>query len=207
MESKRVQTLSSSPGAAGRNLEIFNKTAIAEKAIHLKPLLITAIGHKDDVTLLQKVADKAFITPSEFGQFLNDTYNQTIEEVQISRAQLVESVKKQLTASYQKEIDNLKQQLLVVEELKKKNNEDLEKVYKEKINGLNGQITLLTNTYNQQSDETQKLQNEKLGILNDQINTYKVQVSSLESKTSVNWTMVFIAVIVGLIIGYLLRAN
>ncbi|MES2275432.1 MAG: exodeoxyribonuclease VII large subunit [Bacteroidota bacterium] len=189
----------------GENLEIFNKPAIAENATGIKALLITAIGHKDDVTLLQKVADKAFITPSEFGQFLNDTYNQTIEEAQHSRAQLVESVKKQLTANYQKEIDNLKQQLLATEELKKKNNEDLEKVYNEKIAGLNEQITLVTNSYQQQLHETQKLQTEKLTILNEQLNTYKAQVSILENKSSVNWTLVIIGVLLGLIIGYLIK--
>jgi len=31
-------------------------------------LFVTAIGHKDDVSLLQKLADKAFITPFEFSQ-------------------------------------------------------------------------------------------------------------------------------------------
>jgi exonuclease VII large subunit len=41
---------------------------------------VTAIGHKDDVSLLQQVADKAFITPTAFGQFLNEIYNHTIEE-------------------------------------------------------------------------------------------------------------------------------
>lgn len=191
----------------GENLEVFNKITIAEKAIQLKALLITAIGHKDDVTLLQKIADKAFITPSEFGQFLNDTYNQTVEEIQNSRAQLVESVKKQLTANYQKEIDNLRQQLVTVEELKKKNNEDLEKVYNEKISGLNGQISLLTNTYNQQLAETQNLQNEKLIMLNEQLNNYKAQITSLENKSSINWTVVIVAIVLGLIIGYLIKGH
>lgn len=81
----------------GENLDVFNKAAITEAAIGLRALLVTAIGHKEDVTLLQKVADKAFITPSEFGQFLNDTYNHTVEELQHSRAQLVESVTKQFS--------------------------------------------------------------------------------------------------------------
>jgi len=81
-------------------------------------LLVTAIGHKDDVTLLQKVADKAFIIPSELGQFLNDTYNQTLEELQNSKAKLIESIKTQLTANYQKQIDNLNEKLKGLEELK-----------------------------------------------------------------------------------------
>jgi exodeoxyribonuclease VII large subunit len=156
----------------GENLEIFNKAAIAEKAIALKALLITAIGHKDDVTLLQKVADRAFITPSEFGQFLNDIYNHTIEEAQNSKAKLVESVKTELAANYQKQIDNLNEKLKGVEELKQ---------------------------------ASQNIQNEKLAILNDQIQVYKTQVSTLENKSSVNWVIVIIAVLIGLVIGYLLK--
>jgi exodeoxyribonuclease VII large subunit len=36
------------------NLDIFNKFSLAEKAIGLKSLFITAIAHKDDVTLSAK---------------------------------------------------------------------------------------------------------------------------------------------------------
>jgi exodeoxyribonuclease VII large subunit len=166
----------------GENLEIFNKIAIAETAIGLKALLVTAIGHKDDVTLLQKVADRAFITPSEFGQFLNDTYNHTIEETQHSRAQLVESVTKQLTVNYQKEIDNLKEQIRNLEQLKKDSNTDLQKVYEEKITGLNA------------------LQQERQQL-------YQQQLDALQQKTSVNLVAVIIAIIAGLIIGYLLKSR
>jgi exodeoxyribonuclease VII large subunit len=76
----------------GDNLDIFNRFSIAEKAVDLESLFITAIGHKDDVTLLQKIADKSFITPSELGQFLNDTFNHTVEELENSKAKLIESV-------------------------------------------------------------------------------------------------------------------
>ncbi|MBS1528363.1 MAG: hypothetical protein JST19_22140 [Bacteroidetes bacterium] len=157
----------------GENLEVFNKPGIAEAATSLKALLVTAIGHKEDVTLLQKVADKAFITPSEFGQFLNDTYNHTVEELQHSRAQLVESVTKQLKAGYEKEIENLNNQIKALEELKKQATSDLQKVYEEK----------------------QK-------IFEQQIEAYKAQ---LAEKPKVNWTLVILAVIIGLIIGYLLK--
>lgn len=191
----------------GENLDIFNKAVIAEKATNLSSLFVTAIGHKDDVTLLQRVADKSFITPSEFGQFLNDTFNQTIEEVQNSRAQLVESVKKQLDANYQKEIDNLKQQLRNVEELKKKNNEDLEKVYNEKIAGLNGQIALAAKNYNDQLNATQNLQQERQRVFEQQINAYKTQVSALESKSSFSWAAVIISIVIGIIIGLVLKGH
>jgi len=166
----------------GENLEIFNKTAIAETAIGLKALLITAIGHKEDVTLLQKVADKAFITPSEFGQFLNDTYNHTVEELQHSRAQLVEAVTKQLKAGYEKEIENLKTQIQNLEALKKQSTGDMQKVYEERITGL------------------MALQQEKQKI-------YEEQLALLKNKPAVNWIAVIIAVIIGLVIGYLLKSR
>jgi exodeoxyribonuclease VII large subunit len=180
----------------GENMDIFNKFAIAEKAISLSSLFVTAIGHKDDVTLLQKVADKSFITPSEFGQFLNDTYNHTVEELQNSKARLIESVKAQLTAGYQKEIDNLNQKLKDNEELRNKTANDLEKVYQEKISLLNFQLS-----------GEQKLQSERITVLNEQINTYKAQLSNLEGRSSVNWIAVGIAVLLGLIIGYLIKGH
>lgn len=180
----------------GDNLDIFNRFSIAEKAVGLESLFITAIGHKDDITLLQKIADKSFITPSELGQFLNDTYNHTVEELENSKAKLIESVKLQLTANYQKEIDNLNERLKANEELRLQTTKDLEQVYKEKMEVLNGQLA-----------GEQKLQAERIGILNDQINNYRNQISELSAKSSVNWTIVIVAVIFGLIVGYLLRGH
>ncbi|MXV50435.1 hypothetical protein GS399_05570 [Pedobacter sp. HMF7647] len=180
----------------GENLDIFNRFTIAEKAVSLQSLFVTAIGHKDDVTLLQRVADKSFITPSELGQFLNDVYNETVAELENSKARLIESVKLQLTAGYQKQIDNLNEKLKANEELRLKTAKDLELVYKEKMELLNGQLA-----------GEQKLQAERVGILNDQINSYKKQIAQIEGKASVNWTIVVIAVIVGLIIGYLLKGH
>ncbi len=180
----------------GENLEIFNKLPIAETAVKLNSLFVTAIGHKDDVTLLQKVADKSFITPSELGQFLNDTYNHTVEELENSKARLIDSVKAQLTASYQKEIANLNQKLKDNEELRIRTATDLEKVYQEKIALLNSQLT-----------GEQKLQNERITVLNDQINNYKTQLSNMDGKSSINWVAIVIAILLGLIIGYLIKGH
>src|SRR5262249_11747453 len=54
----------------GEHLNIFNQPAIAEQALTLTPIFITALGHAADEPLLQKVADKAFITPTAMGQYL-----------------------------------------------------------------------------------------------------------------------------------------
>jgi hypothetical protein len=50
----------------------------------------------------------------------------------------VESVKKQSSAGYEKEIENLKTQLTNNEALSKQNTEGLEKIYQEKLSGLQG---------------------------------------------------------------------
>jgi exonuclease VII large subunit len=42
----------------GESLEIFDNPEIAEAALSLSTYFITALGHKDNVPLLQKVADK-----------------------------------------------------------------------------------------------------------------------------------------------------
>jgi hypothetical protein len=58
--------------------------------------------------LLQKVADKAFITPTAFGQHLNDFYNNTIAERSQSKAGMIEAATKQLKPLYEKQLENLK---------------------------------------------------------------------------------------------------
>jgi exonuclease VII large subunit len=95
----------------GENMEVFNKHSLAEEAIKLKCPFLTAIGHKQDTSLLQKVADKSFITPNELGQYFNSIYNQTIEELQNSKAKLVNDISKQIDASYQIQIKSLSEQL------------------------------------------------------------------------------------------------
>lgn len=101
----------------GENLEIFNSPGLAEMCLELEPLFVTAIGHKEDNPLVQKVADKAFITPTAFGQYLNRVYNDTVEELQHSKARLVESITVQLRAQYEKQVSTLEEKMRGVEQL------------------------------------------------------------------------------------------
>lgn len=69
----------------GENVEIFNSITIAKTCLRLKPFFLTAIGHKADVTLVQKIADKMFITPSELGQFFNQVTRKPLRSCKILR--------------------------------------------------------------------------------------------------------------------------
>jgi hypothetical protein len=51
-----------------------------------------------------KVADKAFITSTALGQYLNDIYNETHEQLQNSKAKLIDDISRQFKANYDKQI-------------------------------------------------------------------------------------------------------
>lgn len=113
----------------GDRMEIFDKPSIAEAAIHLSSYFVTALGHAQDVPLLQKVADKAFTTPTAFGQHLADLYNHTIEERSRSKAGIVDAVTKSLKPLYEKQIENLKNEFAG----KEKNLESEKKLLEERL--------------------------------------------------------------------------
>jgi hypothetical protein len=101
----------------GENMEVFNSPDLAACCLELEPLFVTAIGHKEDVSLVQKVADKAFITPTAFGQYLHRLYNETVAELQHSKARLVEAITVQLDAQYLKQVQTLEGKVRQLEEL------------------------------------------------------------------------------------------
>jgi hypothetical protein len=57
----------------GPGLEIFDDVAIAAASLQLQPILVTAVGHAQDDTLLQQLADKQFTTPTALGTYLRET--------------------------------------------------------------------------------------------------------------------------------------
>ncbi len=84
-------------------------------------------------TLLQQVADKAFITPTALGQYLNSLYNDTVAEMQSSKAKMVEDITKQLAANYNHQINNLKEQHNIASLLYQNQLKELEKLTEEKV--------------------------------------------------------------------------
>ncbi|HWB27578.1 MAG TPA: exodeoxyribonuclease VII large subunit [Chitinophagaceae bacterium] len=88
----------------GDNLDIFNRSTLAEAALRMEPYFVTAIGHEQDTPLLQKIADKAFITPTAFGQYLYDLYNETTEQTALSKTKLIEDITKQVSVNYEQQL-------------------------------------------------------------------------------------------------------
>ena len=174
----------------GENLQVFNKPAIAEFALSLSSHFITAIGHEQDSSLLQKVADKHFITPTALGQYFNEIYNRTMEELQNSKAKLVEDITKQLEANYAHQIKNLETRITDKEEAHAKQGEGKDALYQKEMKLLQVQIDTTTAQYQTRISELQKLHDEKLN-LSGKTNT----------NTALYWILIIAAAIIGILIG------
>ena len=78
----------------GPGLEIFDDVEIAEASLKLGPILVTAIGHAQDVTLLHQIADKRFTTPTALGTHLKEMVKDVREEMAHSKAKLIADLEK-----------------------------------------------------------------------------------------------------------------
>jgi exodeoxyribonuclease VII large subunit len=155
--SKKCDVIAIARGG-GDGLEVFNKPEIVETALSLQTPLITAIGHEQDVTLLQKVADKAFITPTAFGQYLNDIYNKTIEQVQDTKAKLVNDISNQFKISYEKELEQLREQIKSLKELNKQSFDNTLQVNQKEVGLLQSQVEELKQQHRLKAIEVEGLQ-------------------------------------------------
>jgi exodeoxyribonuclease VII large subunit len=200
----------------GENLEIFEDLDICEALIGTETITASAIGHTQDVSLFEKLSDKKFITPTQFGNYLKEIYNSTLEEFEQSKAKLVHDISTQLTANYSKQIQNLADQL--------KSNSDLhEKTLLETKRNHAEQQQLLQNKLKGFEELTTRTGIEKTNLHAMETGALKQQLASLqeqqvqkdelirqagriaaEKQTGISIGWVAVAVIVGLAIGWLL---
>jgi exodeoxyribonuclease VII large subunit len=95
----------------GENIHLFDHPIVCEKALEFKGILITALGHSSDQPLLEKIADKSFITPTALGQYLHDIYYETTESYNQSKAKMIDDLSKQIALNYETRIIDLGKRL------------------------------------------------------------------------------------------------
>ncbi len=66
----------------GSGLEIFNNTDLANQVVKLQTPFVTALGHKSDLSMTERMADRGFPTPTAFGSFLSFIENIYLSEIQ-----------------------------------------------------------------------------------------------------------------------------
>lgn len=181
-------------GGGDIETESINKPELAEACLNLSPFLVTALGHKVNTPLLERIADKKFITPTAFGQYLKEIYNTTIEELAQSKAKLVADVTTQLKTVYDKELHNLNEKLLQEQQLNRKN-----------IDNLTAQMLANQNAYNSILKEKES-GSRLLESANQIAERYKESYTSLRTSTNIKILIIaIVTALAGLAIGFFFR--
>lgn len=137
-------------GGSIDDLWVFNDKKIVESIYKCKIPVITAIGHDIDTSLCDLVADKSFITPTEFARYINKLYSKKDNMLKL------EDMKTQLSNILSYKLENIDNNLdKITSDL---NIDSLVSVYNEKISWLGYNRRILKN-----SVET-RIKNKILGI-------------------------------------------
>ncbi|MBW3524702.1 exodeoxyribonuclease VII large subunit [Chryseobacterium sp. NKUCC03_KSP] len=138
-------------GGDRQSMETFNDISLSKLFIDQRAVMVTAIGHTVDETLLDKLADRRFHLPHDYGAGLHSNAEKLSHERLNSRALLIDEVKKDVTKQFSEQVETLEKQL------KKKNDEftEAQKTYKEQIDTHN---KTFAEQLKVRSEEFQKLQ-------------------------------------------------
>ncbi|MDV7696028.1 hypothetical protein N6B72_03750 [Chryseobacterium soli] len=146
-------------GGDRQSLEAFNDLKLSEIFIGLNTVTITAIGHTVDETLLDKLADRRFHLPHDYGAGLHSIIEKLSHEKSNSRALLIEEVKKDMAKQFLEQVTTLEKQL------KNKNDEftEAQKAFKEQAENQNKAFTDQLKLRNEEVEKLKKDLSEKHG--------------------------------------------
>lgn len=147
-------------GGDRQSMETFNNTQLSELFIGLNSVTITAIGHTVDETLLDKLADKRFHLPHDYGAGLHAIAEKLSLERSNSRALLIDEVKKDVSKQFSEQVKTLTEQL-------SKRNEEFQKLQESSV---------------KQLQETQKNFAEQEKHRKEELESYKKEISALHEK-------------------------
>lgn len=84
----------------GGELSTLSEPSIANQVLQLKCAFVCAIGHAVNSTLLDKVADKSFELPLDYGVKLREIVERANEDLTNSKSALLDKVRVELTKSF-----------------------------------------------------------------------------------------------------------
>jgi len=98
-------------GGDRQSFDVFGDVDLANEFINLNSITITALGHTVDESLIDKLADRRFHVPLDYGDGLHKIIEKLKEEKSNSRAILIEEVKKDVTKQFEEQVKTLTEQL------------------------------------------------------------------------------------------------
>lgn len=147
-------------GGDRQSMETFNNIQLSELFIELNTVTITAIGHTVDETLLDKLADKRFHLPHDYGAGLHAIVEKLSHERSNSRALLIDEVKKDVSKQFSEQVKTLTEQL-------SKRNEEFQKLQESSV---------------KQLQDTQKNFTEQEKQRKEEMDSYKKEIAALHEK-------------------------
>lgn len=134
-------------GGNDGTLEVLNDPQISKQIFNMNSAFLAALGHTGTTeTLLDKIADKKFLLPHEYGTKLHQIVEKAKDELTNSRTVLLEKVRNEMTKSFTDLVKAKDEQVkLLQEQVTKANASNLElskhydMVIEEKVSKLNKQ--------------------------------------------------------------------
>lgn len=202
-------------GGDRQSMETFNNIQLSELFIELNTVTITAIGHTVDETLLDKLADKRFHLPHDYGAGLHAIAEKLSHERSNSRALLIDEVKKDVSKQFSEQVKTLTEQLSKRnEEFQKlqessvkqlqdtqKNFTEQEKQRKEEMDSYKKEITAL-HERNMQSAINEKTASMKVRL--ETLNQDNIRLSQELQSSKTDYIKITLAFILALFIGFVL---
>lgn len=202
-------------GGDRQSMETFNNIQLSELFIELNTVTITAIGHTVDETLLDKLADKRFHLPHDYGAGLHAIAEKLSHERSNSRALLIDEVKKDVSKQFSEQVKTLTEQLSKRnEEFQKlqessvkqlqdtqKNFTEQEKQRKEEMDSYKKEITAL-HERNMQSAINEKTASMKVRL--ETLNQDNIRLSQELQSSKTDYIKIILAFILALFIGFVL---
>ncbi|MFV0236699.1 hypothetical protein OBK19_12375 [Empedobacter falsenii] len=211
-------------GGDRQSFDAFDDVKLADFFISIPFVTITAIGHSVDETLLDKLSDKRYNLPLDYGVGLYKIIEKLTEEKSNSRAALINEVKLDITKQFNERVKTLETQLIKKNQEFDKLQESSQKSVKDlsdevqKMNK-NHSLTIenLSKNHSLELDKTKKSleimfnKNFQLELANEkqkhQLEKQELikEIEEIKNENSNNNLIVYIiiAIIVGLIIGAL----
>ncbi|MDR6462745.1 hypothetical protein EGI15_03185 [Chryseobacterium cucumeris] len=157
-------------GGDKQSMETFNDLQLSELFITIEAVTVTAIGHTVDETLLDKLADKRFHLPHDYGAGLHSIVEKLSHEKSNSRALLIDEVKKDVGKQFAEQVLTLEKQL------KTKNDEftEAQKNFKEQAEN---QVKIFTEQLKVRNEEVEKLKKDLTEKHGQQVKTLTDQLS------------------------------
>ena len=199
-------------GGDQQSFEVFNDIALANAFIDLEAITITAIGHTVNETLLDKLADRRFHLPHDYGAGLHLIVNKLIEEKSNSRAILIEEVKKDVTKQFEEQVKTLTDQLgnknkefIKLQEDSAKqiaaNNEATQKQLKSQSDDMAKYKSDIAALHEKNLKSAIQSETASLKARADSLNSEIVRLQTELSKKKNNTLLLIILLIIGIVIG------